>query len=312
MNRNILAVLSLLALSCGIWWKPILRTIALAWHSDEYTHILLILPISVVLILMERQRLRKAIGWDIDAGVPILGVALLIEVGATLWRGERATGAPLSVVIFALVLLWIGIFVLCLGRRACGQVLLPLFFLFGLVPLPRSAVDPIITGLQEGSVWSTHALFALVNVPVSQQGVHLMIPGLTIEVARECSSIRSSSILVVISILAAHVLLRSKWNKVLIVVLAVPLSIAKNGLRIFAIAFLGSRVDPSYLNGKLHQQGGILFLLLALIAEWCLLIMLRRRETSLSVNKSPRLSSESVNERRARSVREVTESSMGI
>jgi hypothetical protein len=59
---------------------------------------------------------------------------------------------------------------------------------------------------------------------------------------------------------------------------AIPLSIAKNGVRIFTIAMLGTHVDPGFLHGTLHRKGGILFFLLALFAVLLLLWLLSRGE----------------------------------
>jgi exosortase len=132
--------------------------------------------------------------------------------------------------------------------------------------------------LQQGSAWSAHGLFAACGVPVAQDGVLLTIPGLTLQVAQECSSIRSSSMLLVTSMVLAQLLLRSPWRKAVVVGLAVPLSIAKNGLRIFTIAMLGTRVDPGYLTGRLHHQGGIIFFAIILAAVFALIWVLRRGE----------------------------------
>jgi exosortase len=180
--------------------------------------------------------------------------------------------------MFALVLSWIGSFFLCFGPKPSGQLTFPLLFLFGLVPLPKIALDSVIALLQIGSAWSAHAFFAAFGVPVFQQGVLLTIPGLTVQVAQECSSIRSSSMLFATSMVLAQILLCSFWRKAFIVVLALPLSILKNGLRIFVIAMLGTRVDPGYLTGRLHHQGGALFFAIALAVTVVLISMLRKGE----------------------------------
>jgi len=39
---------------------------------------------------------------------------------------------------------------------------------------------------------------------------------------------------------------------------------------------LGTRVDPSFLTGRLHHQGGIIYFLIALAAIFLLLWMARR------------------------------------
>jgi exosortase/archaeosortase family protein len=110
------------------------------------------------------------------------------------------------------------------------------------------------------------------------------IPGLDIEVAQECSSIRSSLLLVVTTMVFAHLFLRSWWRKALLIAVAIPLSVAKNGLRIFTIAELGTRVDPSFLTGRLHHQGGIVFFGVSVMAMGAVLWALRSTEPPLPRN----------------------------
>jgi len=117
-------------------------------------------------------------------------------------------------------------------------------------------------------------MFHAIGVPVTQDGIILSIPNLDIEVARECSSIRSSLMLVVTTLVLAQLFLRSWWRKVLLVVAAIPLSVAKNGLRIVTIGELGTRVDPAFLSGRLHHNGGILFFGLSVAVICALLWML--------------------------------------
>jgi exosortase/archaeosortase family protein len=106
----------------------------------------------------------------------------------------------------------------------------------------------------------------------------LSIPGLDIEVARECSSIRSSMMLIITTMVLAHLFLRSWWKQALLIVIAIPLSVAKNALRIFTIAKLGTRVDPGFLDGRLHRHGGIVFWGLAVAVVVVLLWGLTRSE----------------------------------
>ena len=76
----------------------------------------------------------------------------------------------------------------------------------------------------------------------------------------------------------AQLFLHSPWRKTLLIAAAIPLSVAKNALRIVTIAVLGTRVDPGYLHGNLHRQGGIIFLGIAVAVEVLLLWILRRTE----------------------------------
>jgi len=67
-------------------------------------------------------------------------------------------------------------------------------------------------------------------------------------------------------------------GKALIIAAAVPLAIAKNGLRIFVIAELGTRVDRGFLDGNLHHHGGIVFLGVAMVVVVALIWFLHRWE----------------------------------
>ncbi len=188
--------------------------------------------------------------------------------------------------MFALVMWWIGSLVFCLGLGTFRSLLFPLCFLFLIVPFSGCVLDSITEFLQQQTAVAASALFHFARVPVMRDGIMLSIPGLDIEVARECSSIRSSMILLVTTMVLAHLFLRSWWRKVLLIAAVIPLSVAKNAVRIFTIAELGTRVDPGFLDGWLHHNGGIVFLTLAVLAVVMLLWLLRRSEFQISSQPS--------------------------
>jgi exosortase len=278
LSRHQLSSLLLLAVSLLVGWRPLFATFALALWNDEYTYILLILPVGAALISLEWQAVRSMVVPNIRVGGTLLAIAVLVAGWVRVWPASLPSDAQLSIRMFALVLSWIGVFVLCFGSRVSRSLLFPLSFLLGLVPLPQAALREIVNLLQRGSALAAHALFAAVGVPVTQNGFLLTIPGLTVEFAQECSSIRSSSMLLVTTMVLAQLLLRSPWRKALVIAIAVPLSVAKNGLRIFTITMLSTRVDPGFLTGRLHREGGIVFFGIALVAVFSFVWILRRGE----------------------------------
>ncbi|MGA9471245.1 MAG: exosortase/archaeosortase family protein [Terriglobales bacterium] len=290
MKSARLTFVVLLAISLAFGWRPLLATLTLALRNDQYTHILLILPVSLALIFLESPFLESPfLEWpspkemstpNTRAGFVFLAIAVLAAIFTVVRSATLPQDVQLSIRMFALVLFWIGTCIVSLGSRAARALLFPLCFLFWLVPFPSSLLNAVVTLLQQGSSLTAHALFSAVGVPVSQDGVVLNIPGLTVEVSQECSSIRSSSMLLVTTMVLAQVLLRSPWRKALVIAVAIPLSIAKNGLRVFTISMLGTHVDPGYLTGRLHHQGGIIFFMIALATVFLLIWILRRGEDS--------------------------------
>jgi exosortase len=268
----------LCALSIAFWLHPLVGTFRLALANDAYTHILLILPLSAALIHLDAKALRIDSQPSPRMGAALLALALLTG-GYSRWGMAAAPDdVRLSLGMLALVIWWIASVLLCFGTRTFSWFLFPLCFLFLMVPIPEFALSGIVEFLQYQSALAARILFRVVGVPVTQDGIILSIPNLDIEVARECSSIRSSLMLVVTTLVLAHLFLRSGWRKVLLVAAAIPLSVAKNGLRIFTIVELGTRVDPGFLNGKLHHHGGIVFFGVSVVAVSALLWVLHRTE----------------------------------
>jgi len=276
-QRNILIFLILIASSLAFWSKPLISTMELASSNDAYTYILTIIPLSLALIYLRKEEMRGAgvslawLGW-------IIVVAALVLRSLGTWMGQDSTLNHLSITMLELVFFWVGSTIACFGFGTFRGLLFPLCFLLLVVPPPASAINWITENLQQQSAVAATWLFHLAQVPVTRDGVILSIPKLDIEVARECSSIRSSTILIVITLVFAELFLRSPWRKVLLVAVAIPLSVAKNAVRIVTIAELATRVDPGYLHGRLHHNGGIVFLSLAVAFIVFLLWLLKRTE----------------------------------
>jgi len=268
----------LVIVSAALAWHALFHAFKLAATDDQYTQILLILPVSFAFIYMEWSSVRRFLKAGFGVGVTVTCAAVLVAISAIALAGRITPDVRLALEMFALITFWIGSFVLCFGTKVSRFLLFPLGFLYWMVPLPAIVLNEIVRYLQEGSAIASKALFAVAGVPVLQDGLQLTIPGLTVEIAKECSSIRSSLLLLVTTMVLAQLFLRSPWRKALVITVAVPLSVAKNGLRIFTIAMLGTRVDPGYLTGRFHHQGGIVFFLIALLIIFFLLKLLERGE----------------------------------
>jgi exosortase len=272
------ALFVLVAASIALWWHPLVATCKLALSNEAYTHILLILPFSLALIYLEARQLPAILQCTNRAGAVLMSAAVLLRTIAAWNLGNFTPGDCLSLSMAALVICWLGSVILCFGFRTFQLLSFPLCFLVLLVPFPEQLLKVITEFLQCGSAKGASLLFRLAQVPVMRDGINLSIPGLDIEVARECSSIRSSMVLIVITLILAHLFLGSRWRKVLLVLAAIPLSLAKNAVRIFIIGELTTRVDPRFLTGRLHRQGGIVFLGFAVIVVIVLLWILKKSE----------------------------------
>ena len=259
-----------------IFWKTWAALIAYSLQNESASHILLIPVIAFYLLFAERKRVFLQSGFGIAPGL-----ALVFGAVGVFWLATRLSGkgnVQLSLEVLALVCLWFGGFVGSYGPKASRAAIFPLLFLLLMVPWPNAVLDPVIRWLQEGSTDVTYAIFKALGVPVFRAGFVLTVPGVTIEVATECSGIRSSMALLITCLLAAHFCLRTKWRMMLFVLLVIPLSIIKNGIRIATLTLLSLYVNPDFLSGNLHRDGGFVFFFLALAMLFPVLRLLEKTE----------------------------------
>jgi exosortase len=171
--------------------------------------------------------------------VPRLWLSYLNGAVAVFWTAHsliRADDNRLALQIVSLILLWISGFILFYGVSAARAAAFPLLFLFLMIPLPDFVIDKAIFSLQAGSAIVATWLFRLLKVPAWREGFILHLPTLNLEVAKECSGIRSSVVLLITTLLVGQFVLRSLWAKSLLVLSILPVVILKNGVRIVTIA----------------------------------------------------------------------------
>ncbi len=134
----------------------------------------------------------------------------LLFAGAVFhWLGLRHSASAsqndqLAIAMFSAVVIWVGCFVLCYGMRVLRTGLFPVLFLFLMVPIPDFPLDRFIFWLQTWSAEVSYAVFQMVGVPILRSGFTFALPGVVVEVAKECSGIRSSLVLLITSLLRLH------------------------------------------------------------------------------------------------------------
>jgi len=264
-----------------LYWKPLWQLLQVSLSHDTYSHILLVPFITVALVLMRPQRLSAlAKGSAALAAALILAAVLLAFLG---WKYEPQLlpGVPLALAILSLVLLvWAGV-LLVYGTHVLRSLLFPLLFLLLAVPAPQFVIDRLILWLQIGSADVTYLLFRVTGTPVLRQGFVFSVPIFTIEIATECSGIRSAVALMITCLLAGYLFLRSGWARIALLAAAVPVLVIKNGVRIVTLTLLSIYVDPGFLTGNLHREGGFLFFLIGLLILWPVLWWLQCIEAKL-------------------------------
>jgi exosortase len=261
--------------SVVIFWSLLYRLLEFAENS-EFSYIPLIPAISAFLIWMRRRPIFRQSKFSPAAGAVILAVGILLSSLESLLPGTILSDR-LWVPTLGIVTIWCGLFVFCYGLQSARAAMLPLCLLFFMIPEP-SVTNAVIRFLQHGSAVLSASLFRMIGVPAVRDGMVISLPRLTIEVAPQCSGIRSSISLLILTLAGANLYLRSGWNKTLLVCLLAPLCILRNAIRIVTLSTLAIYVDPTFLTGPLHHKGGVLFFFLATAILMCVFLLMQRSE----------------------------------
>lgn len=244
--------------------------------SNLHSHTLLIPFICLYLIRIHwRDWPRNYVAAPIGVASCILaGVgALIASAYFDLSRNDHLVLIALSFVCFV----WAGAFLFG-GRAWMKAAAFPAAFLIFFVPMPDALADYLENASKLGSAEVANALFTLTRTPVLRDGAIFQLPNIAIEVAKECSGIRSSLVLFITSLLASYMFLRTKWRRAVLVAAVIPLGLLRNGVRIVTIALLCVHYGPQMIHSVIHRRGGPFFFIASLVPLFWLLWWLHRRE----------------------------------
>jgi exosortase C (VPDSG-CTERM-specific) len=261
---------------------PLLELVRFALKSDLYSHIVLMPFLVGFLIWSDRSRLptsyhREPATALLPAGLGIIllgGYAVAGAMGVKFSIDDR-----LATLTAAYVLLLVAATGGLLGRNFLRAVAFPASLLVFMLPMPTVVVAAVETFLQHGSAEVAYWFFVGTGTTIFRQGLIFELPGITLQVAPECSGIHSSLALFITSLVAGYFFLRSRWSRTLLTVAVVPLALLRNGFRILTIGLLCVHVSPDMIHSFIHRQGGPIFFGLSLLPFGLLLVYLRRRET---------------------------------
>jgi exosortase C (VPDSG-CTERM-specific) len=171
-----------------------------------------------------------------------------------------------------------------LGAAWMKAAAFPIAFLIFMIPMPDGVADYLEDASKLGSAEVASVLFTLTGTPVLRDGTIFQLPGISLEVAKECSGIRSSYVLFITSLLASYLFLRSPVRRFILVAAIIPLGLLRNGVRILTIALLCVHIGPQMIHSVIHRRGGPVFFVISLIPLFILLWWLRRGEEKSRVS----------------------------
>ncbi len=265
---------------CLLFEKPLHILVHYALTSSDASHILVIPPVVAWLLWTELPRIERRTVLDLNDLKTALPFAAL--AAALAFLSFPNLGLPpdwaLAGLVIALILLLFAGFMAIIGSAIARKFWFPFAFAAFAIPLPKPLLDRVVSVLQWGSAAVAAFVFDLTGLPVLREGLIFRMPSFGIEVAGECSGIRSSIALLILAVLIVHFSFARFWKKAVFVLAGLLMMLIKNGVRIATLTILAQYVDRGFLFGRLHHEGGVVFFLLGLALLLPLYWLLRRGE----------------------------------
>jgi exosortase C (VPDSG-CTERM-specific) len=258
--------------------KPLTRLALYAAWSDLNSHILLVPFITGYLLYIQRGRVLVGYRSSIAGAVAAGGIGFALLASGIAWRGNLSVNDGLALAALAFVSLVAAGGFLFLGARWMAASAFPVAFLIFMVPLPDAAVNWLENASMLASAEAAALFFNVSGTPLVRHGTIFELQNIVLQVALECSGIRSSWVLFIAGLLASHLFLKTRWRRIVLVAFVIPLGILRNGFRVFVIGLLCVHIGPYMIGSMIHRQGGPFFFALSLVPLFLFLWWLRRQE----------------------------------
>ena len=259
--RTIIISLAIVVILLLIYW-PVFRWLLNSWLSNEfYSHGFLVPVVSGFFIWTKRDYLRRK-------DHSILGYFFLVLVGLfyvfyLLWEIKTLGALSFILVITSLALL-------LFGKRSSKAILFPLVFLLFMIPFPF--IGDLAYSLQQISIIISSWFLEVLGLPITTLGSEIHLGSTVFTIGLPCSGINTFIALLALAAVYTYILTGSIYKRLSIFILAFPMAIIANILRIstvIIVAYYGS-VDTA--TGWYHSLSSPLFFAIAflilVLAAW--------------------------------------------
>ncbi|RMG25981.1 MAG: exosortase/archaeosortase family protein [Armatimonadetes bacterium] len=237
VERRALPWILLALVSCTVLGFSFLKDLPAIWFDEEgyYSHGLLVPFMSLAVLYMRREKLKKAKKEPAAIGIPILAVGLLLLLAGRLIDN-------LSIQAFAFILALIGATYYVFGKEVGKLALAPILFLIFMMPALGWIIDATTNPLQ---IVSTKIATKMLNIVGYETYINPIDPTFvdmnlySFQVGGPCSGFKLSLALTAFTIFFIMISNLSWGKNLFLLAISIPLALFLNGLRIMMIGVIG-------------------------------------------------------------------------
>lgn len=263
----------------GFHWHMIQYSFRTALRDQDWSHILIIPFISLYYIHLNRKQImatpRRVCIW----GLPLIVLGM---VGYVLGIYPIRNGMAMG---YSMILTLFGIALLLLGPTMLRRLWFPILFLVFAVKVSDAIWSIVASKMQTIAAYGAVILLDLTS---GISGMHAELRGSTIDldyffngqhmiepmnVAEACAGMRMLMAFLALGVALAFLFSRLWWQRAAMIVLAAPIAILVNAVRVAVLGWL-HLIDKELAHGDFHIFVGMLMLLpaagLLMLVGWCL------------------------------------------
>ncbi len=269
LSANRLWFAALLFMS-GVVYHRVVYYMALEWYTDSnFSHGFIVPVISGYFAYLRWDELKDARTRPWNAGLAVILFGLLM-----LLAGFAAT--EFFTMRSSLIVVLAGMVMFLFGKKVMKLLLLPVGYLFLMVPIPYVLYDTVAFPLKLFIAKYSVLILKAVGIAVWREGNIISFPNLDLEVADACSGVRSLLSLLALGVAFAVFSQKSAAKRVVLVLSAIPVAILANGARVVSTGILAQYMGERAAQGFFHEFAGLAVFALAVAMLIGIGMLLRR------------------------------------
>ncbi len=243
---------------------------AMSWKDPLYSHGYIVPLFAGFLFWVRRRPLTVVDPSERWIGLGILLISLFVRLGASYVDMNPVDRLSYLGALLGVCQIVGGTSMLKWAGPAVG-------FLVFMYPLPSVLEHSVLLFLQKLAAIASTWVLQLLGAPALRDGNRIMIDQLPLEVADACSGLRMSTIFGAMSVAMAILINRPWWDRVTILLSAIPIALATNIIRITLTALLFMAFPESELVHQLvHDWAGLAMMPIAMGLLWIELQLLEQ------------------------------------
>ncbi len=250
----------LLVLLYSYW--PTLVWIEDNWRrTPDYSHGYLV-PLLAGLLCWYRcdtfPGVSRSASWG---GLWLIGLALVMRFAGRLLYADFLDG-------WSIVPMLAGIVWVLMGAQAMKWALPAIFFLILMIPMPYRAETLLSYKLQGFATELSTIFLRVLGQPAVSEGHVIWLGEQKLQVEEACSGLRIFIGVAALAYFWAVMASRSWIDRIILLVLAAPLAVVVNSIRVTVVGLLYQRFDDPAQQNTIHDWSGYLMIPLAFGLLW--------------------------------------------